>query len=628
MVSVFCLIFALAHRAIFDLDIWLHLKTGEFILQNKIIPGKDIFSFTLNAKPWLDHEWLFQAISYLIYNKWQAEALISFQCYIIILSFLVLFLMGRKKIKSYMAAGVFLFMAAYACVSRFNIRPDIISMLFFSLFLYLLRFHIDKKIIWLLVPIQVFWVNFHGYFFLGPAVILLFILAESLRRKCKFLPWQWKEEFALDGAVYKRLKIVFFFVVLMCIFNPRGWEGAFYPFGVFKEIISGRNQVFFKYIQELRPTFQANNYLGNIYYLLILFCLSLMLVNFKKLKLIELFLVIFFFLFALTVRNVAFFAFVGYLVIISYMGQTIRRVSAKVKLEIRSGQALHFLIKSGLAIFFIAWIWLRINAIVHDGYYDFAKNKFISLISGVDERRYPKGAVDFVLSNNINANLFNDLNSGAYLIGRAYPKRRVFIDGRTELYGLEFFRQYQDMMQAKAQAFESITNKYNITAILLSLASDSLPEIISYLYKNPQWKLVFFDDSGLVFLKNTPSNKDLIEKHGVDFNKYRVASADLKTLGLRRIYPAPYIKRASLFNLLQQNELVIAECKEALRIMPNCARAYHLLGKVYLRKGLYKEALENLRLAVLFMPRNVEAQVDLGACLRFLLQFNGFMIKK
>jgi len=97
-----------------------------------------------------------------------------------------------------------------------------------------------------------------------------------------------------------------------------------------------------------------------------------------------------------------------------------------------------------------------------------------------------------------------------------------------------------------------------------------------------------------------------------------VPIADLKILGLRRVYPAPYIKRASLFALLHEEDLVIQEAKEALRIMPNCAKAYHLLGKVYLRKGLYPEALENLRATLLLTPRDVEALVDLGTCLKEL----------
>lgn len=618
VVSVFCLIFVTAHRALFDLDIWLHLKTGEFILQNKIIPSQDIFSFTLKAKPWVDHEWLFQALAYLIYSKWQAEGLILLQCYMIILSFFVLFLMGQRSIKSYMEVAVFILVAAYASLVRFNIRPDIFSMLFFALDLYLLRFHSDKKGIWLLLPIQVLWVNLHGYFFLGPLLVSFFILAEFFRRKIKFLPWQWKGAGALSGPDYKRLKMIFLFIVFACLFNPRGWSGAVYPFNVFKEVMLGESQIFFRHIQELQPALQMNTYSRNFHSLIIFFCFALMAINFKRLKLVEVFLVSFFFLFALTGRNVAFFAFVGYLVITSYIGPTLKRISENFRLETPLRKTLYFLLKYGLALVFIVWVGLRINSLLGYGYYDFAGKRFVSLLSGIDQQRYPKGAVDFVLEHNLKANLFNDFNSGAYLIGIAYPKRKVFIDGRTELYGADFFKEYQAVIQGDRQVFARIMDKYEISAILLSTTSASLPRIISYLYKSPQWKMVFFDETGLVFLKDTPLNKELIRRYEVDFKRYPVPIADLKLLGLRRVYPAPYIKRASLFALLQEEDLVMQEAKEALRIMPNCAKAYHLLGEVYLRKGLYPEALENFRAALLLTPRDVEALVDLGACLKEL----------
>jgi len=60
---------------------------------------------------------------------------------------------------------------------------------------------------------------------------------------------------------------------------------------------------------------------------------------------------------------------------------------------------------------------------------------------------YPYKAVDFIVRHKIKANIFNDFNSGAYLIGRTYPNIKVFIDGRTEVYGASFFETYQKIWQ-------------------------------------------------------------------------------------------------------------------------------------------------------------------------------------
>ena len=615
---VFCLIFILGHSAIFDLDIWLHLKTGEFILQNKNIPSTDIFSFTMQGKSWYDHSWLFQLLSYLIYSRWQADGLVFVGSLAILLSFLVLFLMGRSLAKSYLVVSIWTIVATYASITRFNIRPDIFSLFFFALYLYLLRLHIEKKVIWYLVPIQILWVNFHGYFFLGPLLVIFFIFAEFLRRKLKFLPWQWKEQFALSDKAYRRLKKLFLFIILAGLLNPAGLRGALYPFFVFKEFLFGRVHIFLKYIQELKPTFGSGKALGIFYYTIIISCFSLIILNIRRLKIIDILLFLFFFLFSLSLRNIVFFIFICNMIVLSYTGPILKKVSTNIQLKSAPRQALYVLFRCQLAIALIVWLGFKIDNALDRNYYDFDNREFKSCLIGIDQRNYPKKAVDFALENNIPSNMFNDFNSGAYLIGRAYPERKVFIDGRTELYGPDFFKQYMDLLKGDTSTFERIIDEYQINAIFLSVALNSMPDIADYLYKSPYWKLVFLNESAVIFLKDVPVNQELIKRYKIDLNKYIVPKVDVKDLRLRTIYPWPYIKRAFSFDLFKKDELVILECTEALRIMPHCAEAYHLRGKVYLRKGLYQDALENLRSSLLLLPNNVEALVDLGVCFQEL----------
>lgn len=627
IVAVFCLVFIKAHRAIFDLDIWLHLKTGEFIFQNKHIPFQDIFSFSIQGRRWIDHEWLFQLISYLAYSRWQAEGLILLECFMIALTFFVLFVMGHRQMKLYLEVAALLLLTTYATLTRFNIRPEIFSLFFFALYLYFLRFHIDKRVIYLLLFIQLLWVNFHGFFFFGPLLIFFFILAEFLRRKFPYLPEHWRQGFALSDAAYNRLKKLLLFSLLVCLLNPNGLSGAIYPFSVFREMLLGKTQIFFKHIQELQPTFHMlKPGLDNSYYLLVFFCILLICLNIKKLRIIEIILFGFFFLLSLTVRNVAYFCFIIYMIIISYMIETLGGLSERIKIHIGTKQLFYHLSRCAITLIFIVWLGFKIGATINSYYYDFDSKEFKSYLSGIQYNRYPKKVVDFLLENEITPNLFNDFNSGAYLIGKAYPKIKVFIDGRTELYGQEFFKNYQQAMDGNTSILKKITDKYNINAILISLTSDAKPKIINRIYKNPNYKLVFFDDSGVVFLKDIPSHKEALKRYVVDLKKYSVPKADLKSLGLRKIYPSAYIKRATLFYILEQDDLVILESKEALRITPICFEAYHLLGKAYLRKNLYKQALENLRSGLLIIPTHVEALTDLGECL-LKLRENKYAIK-
>lgn len=612
IVAVFSLLFVLAHRALFDLDIWLHLKTGELIFKNKSVPSTDIFSFTLQGKPWADHSWLFQLLSYLVYSKWNIDGLIFLQSLSIILSFLVLFTLGTRLIKSYLPAGILLLITAYASASRFNIRPDIFSLLFFSLYLYLLRLDISNRRIWFLVPIQVLWVNFHGYFFLGPLLTFFFIIAEWSRRKLKFLPRPLKEEFALKDREFSRLKKLFLALILACLLNPQGLRGALYPAYVLQDMVLGKAKIFLEYIQELQPTFSRD--MGASYYLLIILCFSLAALNLKKLKIVEVLLVLFFFLFSLSLRNIVFFIFICNIIIVSYIGGTLQKLSKGIATLHLFGERLFFVFKIAAAIIFMSWTVQGMNKTLNQNYYDFENGEFKSFLTGVEQKNYPKNGADFILNNNVAGNIFNDFNSGAYLIGRVYPKKKVFIDGRTELYGQEFFKEYRDMLQGDIFAFERLLAQYNINALFFSTALNPAPELISYLYKSPQWELVFFDEAAVIFLRNIPLNQELIKRYKFNAGNYTVPKMDLKPLRLRSVYPSPYIKRASLFNLLEEDDLSILECQEALRIMPNCAEAFHILGKVYLRKKLYPEAFQNLRSSLMFLPGKMDALVDLGNC--------------
>ncbi|MDT8306810.1 MAG: hypothetical protein RRC07_12810, partial [Anaerolineae bacterium] len=52
-------LFVVAVRKTVDPDLWWHLRTGEYILNNGL-PRTDVFSFTVPDHRWITHEWLSQ----------------------------------------------------------------------------------------------------------------------------------------------------------------------------------------------------------------------------------------------------------------------------------------------------------------------------------------------------------------------------------------------------------------------------------------------------------------------------------------------------------------------------------------------------------------------------------------
>jgi tetratricopeptide (TPR) repeat protein len=617
VIGVFCLAFVLVHKAVFDLDIWLHLKSGEYILQQAGVPHNDVFSFPLNGKPWLDHEWLFQVIVYLVYARWQADGLILMQSALIIASFWVLFLIGRRTAKSYLEIVFLIFMVAYSCYTRYNIRPDMVSLLCFVIFYYFLMFYRDKKAIWLLLPLQVVWVNCHGYFFLGPLLIFFFIFAEFARRKSPWIPFHWREEGALSNKTYNRLKKLLCLSMAFCLLNPYGARGALYPLFVIRELFLGRVGIFLKHIHELYPTWARGTLLAYFVYFKILavFCLVTAAAHFRRLKIIEVILVVFFFLFALTMRNIPFFAVICFGTIITYFGSSLALVAARLQKRFCLKPLVFTAARILLGFIFIFIFLLRINNVLDQNYYDFNSFEFKSVLSGVDARQYPEKAVRFVLENNFPPRMFNCFNTGAYFIGKTFPHRKVFIDGRTELYGPEFFKRYVSVLDNEPGAFDAADKKYNFEAAFIEILYGNFPAIIKRLYKSPRWKLVYFDDQAVVFLKDIPSNRLLLEKFSIDLGGYSFPEAPLRKLGAKQLYPVVQIRLATLFNCFENDALVEAAAGEALRIMPNCAEAYTFRGKAQMRKKNYSRAYENFRIAAVYLPASAAAFVDLGESL-------------
>ena len=70
---IFCLLFfsVLLRNSYLSLDpdLGWHLKIGSEIVQNREIPRIEHYDYPMLGRSWVDHEWLMNAITYLIYNN-------------------------------------------------------------------------------------------------------------------------------------------------------------------------------------------------------------------------------------------------------------------------------------------------------------------------------------------------------------------------------------------------------------------------------------------------------------------------------------------------------------------------------------------------------------------------------
>jgi len=623
--ALFGLMAFVASVEIKDLDLWLHLGVGKYITLSGTVPQTDIFNIATTGKFWNNHEWLFQVLVYNIFQNWGMEGLSKMQVVVVTVTMLILLIIGYSRERQFLTTIALMFVY-FVYQSRFTIRPDLYSLLFFTIYIYIMAIHIDKR--WslvVLVLVQILWSNFHGFFFFGPLFIFIGLFSEWLKRHVP-LPFQWNETGRLNDVEYSRLKIALVFVTLACLANPQFVQGALYPISVFFSI-SGEDKIFFDYIQELKPPVSWATLAGggqySYYKLLIIISALTFFLNRRRIDISALFLWIIFLIFSLkAMRNISFFAFAAYLVIIT----NCYYLSANDVIPIRF-KSKKFVYITGIFIkvLLLFFIFENCRQIAVQGYYDFDKYERKSEFGGISQRAYPTKAADFLVEAGIKANIFNDFNSGAYLIGRTYPNIKVFMDGRTELYGGSFFRKYVEIWEkGNNRVFEEMAEKYNLTGVFLNSSREEIPkDILRYLDKSDNWTPVYFNYDGIFFLKNIPEHKETIERYAIDFNHWIPPKSDLIRLGATIVDPYQNNFRAFTLESMDYDEAALNEAREALRIKPNYADPLQLVGKIFTKRKQYHYAFEAFRHAALSDPYNKKNRYNLALAYLDMAEYEG-----
>jgi hypothetical protein len=131
----------------------------------------------------------------------------------------------------------------------------------------------------------------------------------------------------------------------------------------------------------------------------------------------------------------------------------------------------------------------------------------------------PKDAADFIEKQAISGNMFNEYGYGGYLMWRLYPKKKVFIDGRT--LEPDVYEDYNIIASASTdnnRSWEDILRQYNVTYVITPplLSRGEMYPIVDALLEKVDWALIYSDHLSLVFLKNNAENISIIRAYSKD----------------------------------------------------------------------------------------------------------------
>lgn len=564
-----CLVASLAAflSGLFDIqnfDVWWHLKTGELIVTEGSIPDTDPFSYTAYGRPWVTHEWLSEVIFHLIDANLGAAGLIYLKAALLAVSVglvLSLTLRRRESVTVLLLFPFFLFPIAL----RPFVRPHIFTLFFTSVLLLLLyRYREDgnRKALYIIPPVFLLWANLHSGVTLGLIILTTFALGSlAARRLSRQRPAPGR------GMRFRPLAMTLVASFLASLVNPNHLEALIYPF------LLARNPLFTRTIAELKGplspeysmAFWQIGFFATIAITAAVACFTRRHTDLASIFPLLIYLSLSFF----AHRNIPTFA----LIALAYCCVSL---TAKMKpAKPASGKAGRraLIPRTAGPVFSVIVPGLTVLLLLVKGTY-MGDGEWRTLGTGIEEENYPIGAYEFLEEAGLDGNMVNKMAFGGYLIYRGFPRRKVFIDGRLLLYGDNYSRTYLNAYYGSI-GVEELTGRYDTDYFLLDYPKEDEPRMIQYyLSRSPDWKLVYWDDNSLVYVKNDSTHSSIIERYAYE--------------GVDPIYR----KGQLVSRQVEKNpEMFIEEVERQLAMRPETAISRVFLGTAYEKTGRLKEAI-------------------------------------
>ena len=574
-------------------DVWWHLKTGEWIFRHHTVPRQDLFSYTVSDHPWIDLSWGFQLLIYLFYSVWGIPGIILFKVAVVTFTFFLLFLFFHRRLPLWILLLI-LTTTLFAAHDRLVERPEVLSFFFLVVTLLLLEKDRQKQTKWLyfLPFLQLLWVNTHG----GLSVLGLLLVGTSClsdltlwlsskEKDFRFFPWR---TFVIGGAVCTATLI-----------NPYGLEGSLFPRILFGRI-SGSLKVFSLNIGEFLSPFAAPEvtlraFLYKGLLVSVPFCFLL---NRRRVCFFHVVTYLFFaFLSVLAKRNAAPFSFIACFLILANLEATLFKTKAD-RFSSRTGP-------SGRSLFLLLplTLLLPVPFLTHTFYLkEEGFHKRFGL--GISEHRYCIEAARFIEKTDLPGNFFNSgLEIGDYLVWHLSPRRKVFVDGRLEVYGGVFLGELLNLLE-NPPLWPSYVERYQINFCILDHLNPRHDALLLWLVHSSQWRPIYLDGGVVIFMKKAAGNRKILAAHAIDLTKDPLPSdsGDWTTeVGLAEFYTKVGLpdKAESLY-------------RRGLAFHPPIAMVYHNFGNILRSRWKTEEALSAYRQAVRLNPKEALFHYGLG----------------
>lgn len=165
----------------FNPDVFWHLSAGRWIWAHASVPRAEAFSFTRAGTPWIDFEWLTQAVWYAAVRAAGLWGLWLLKGALVAAAFWSVDGLLRDKRASPLARAAAAAFWALCALGVADARPDLATLVFFALLLR--RLEAGKASFLFGFALFALWANLHAGFVFGFALYAIYAAAARVERR-------------------------------------------------------------------------------------------------------------------------------------------------------------------------------------------------------------------------------------------------------------------------------------------------------------------------------------------------------------------------------------------------------------------------------------------------------------
>ncbi len=490
---------ALAPRLLGDASIGWHIRNGEQMLRTHSITRTDPFSVTMGGQTWYAWEWLYDLKIAGIHHWLGLNGVVFFTAIIIALTFALTLRLCLRRGADLPVTALLLALSLGVSMIHLFARPHVLSWLFTVIWFQLLDSSesldnaASPRRLWFLPALMLLWVNVHGGFVLGFALLGLYLLSAAIRHY---------RDVERRRGLAQRLRTLGMVTVASLVasfINPYGYKLHLH---VYRYLTS-------RWLMNHIDEFLSPNFHGvaqQCFVVILLITIVTLAAARRKPSLSHVFVLLLATYSGLyAARSLPVSSLLITLIVAPLWTRALTEASSNQNLSVRlrafisrwqafTGRVGQVELGFRGHIWPVAAVFLGLLVCAHQG--RLGATQWMN--AHFDPRHLPVQATDAIMQRGLREPIFAPDFWGGYLIYRLYPRNKVFVDDRHDFYGVDFLRDYLKTIRLTPE-WDSFLNQKHVNWALLPAGSS----LANMLEEAGQWSVVYRDGTAVLLKRKS-----------------------------------------------------------------------------------------------------------------------------